>query len=137
MPFAMILCLLRIEAIPVQRVGCVLDRQWGIQPVAALPDYYSAGKRLVGSGVFVYVLEQGIVFVGGEYIASGTFCVKEIYVAVFHTYNKVDIKQGLLATLAFRVLNSVMLLAVVAVFIPPVDISGIGFEETYKFSFGV
>ena len=76
-------------------------------------------------------------FVSGKHIAARTLCIEKVDVAVLHADNEVHIKQRLFAPLPFVVFNGVIGFAIIAVFIPPVNILCIGFKEFYKFLFGI
>lgn len=76
-------------------------------------------------------------FVSGKNIASGTLCVKEIDMSVFHADNEVHIEKSLFASLTFGIFNGIVLLAVVTVLIPSVDVLSVGFEEVNKLFFRI
>lgn len=97
----------------------------------------ASGEWLLGVGVLFHVLQQCVMFVSGKNIAPGTLCIKEIDMAVLHADNEVHIEKCLFASLAFRVFNGIVLLAVVTVLIPPVNVLAVGFEEVNKLFFRI
>ncbi len=70
-----------------------------------------------------------------KHIAVCTLCIEEIYVPVLHANNKVHIEKCLFTALSPIVFNSIVGFAIIAVFIPPVNVLRIGFKEFDKLLF--
>ena len=75
-----------------------------------------------------HVVEECVMLVGGFGVTHFRLGIEEEHLTVLHSHNKINIKQRHVA-IRHLVRDGLMLFALIAILVPPVDAVGMGFEE--------
>lgn len=68
-----------------------------------------------------HIVDKGVVFLHGIWVAPRTFGVEEEYLSILHADDEIDVKERLVTSFVF-IADGIMLPASITILIPPIDI---------------
>ena len=126
-----------LKCCPVARNIGILNLKLRVAPITILITLDDASFQILPSStLFCDIIDERIMFIHdfGVDVAAGAFGVEQVDFAALRADNKIDVEQGGLVC-AVLVTNGIMLLAIVAVLVPPVEVLSMCLEVCSKLSF--